>query len=246
MVADRIKELEELLASRRIRHVKKGRFFFIPAVGEVQGATEPQPILRLEARPDLPPELNQPEYRTHVVYFHGLDNFQGIVQLAEGVDPTCDVLSLHNTPITDAGLLAMQEVDLEGKTVLNAGAELGEYAVLAAKMGAYVYVVGRDFARAQENADLNDVGDRVRFEGGDLSDMDPSKLGEVSVIVNSGWNFSARDLLIAVESEREKIGDVKAYVGPYDYHLIQVGFSVREVEYSVMGRKAAAVIATRR
>jgi ribosomal protein L11 methyltransferase len=69
-------------------------------------------------------------------------------------------------------LMALQELPLEHLTVLDIGCGSGVLAIAAVKLGARS-AIGIDndpdaLENARENAGLNDVGDRVRFEEGDF------------------------------------------------------------------------------
>ena len=72
-------------------------------------------------------------------------------------------------------LRALQELPLDNKTVLDIGCGSGVLAIAAVKLGARS-AVGIDIDpdaldNASENAGLNDMGDRVRFEEGDFREM---------------------------------------------------------------------------
>ena len=72
-------------------------------------------------------------------------------------------------------LKALQELPLESQTVLDIGCGSGVLAIAAVKLGARS-AVGIDIdpdalENARENAALNDIGDRVRFEEGDFRAM---------------------------------------------------------------------------
>jgi ribosomal protein L11 methyltransferase len=72
-------------------------------------------------------------------------------------------------------LKALQEVPLDNRTVLDIGCGSGVLAIAAVKLGARS-AVGIDIdpdalGNAQENAQLNQMGDRVRYEEGDFRDM---------------------------------------------------------------------------
>jgi ribosomal protein L11 methyltransferase len=72
-------------------------------------------------------------------------------------------------------LRALQEVTLENRAVLDVGCGSGVLAIAAVKLGARS-AVGIDIDpdaldNARENAGLNQMGDRVRFEEGDFREM---------------------------------------------------------------------------
>ena len=72
-------------------------------------------------------------------------------------------------------LRALQELTLEGRTVLDIGCGSGVLAITAVKLGARS-AVGIDIDpdaldNARENAGLNELDDRARFELGDFRDM---------------------------------------------------------------------------
>ena len=72
-------------------------------------------------------------------------------------------------------LKALQDVPLDNRTVLDIGCGSGVLAIAAVKLGARS-AVGIDIdpdalANAQENADLNQISDRARYEEGDFRDM---------------------------------------------------------------------------
>ena len=72
-------------------------------------------------------------------------------------------------------LKALQELTLENQTVLDIGCGSGVLAIAAVTLGARS-AVGIDIdpdalENARENAGLNDMGDRVRFEEGDFREM---------------------------------------------------------------------------
>ena len=73
---------------------------------------------------------------------------------------------------TRLALRALQELPLEGRTVLDIGCGSGVLAIAAVKLGARS-AIGVDIdpdalENARENAALNDLDDRVRFELGDF------------------------------------------------------------------------------
>ena len=75
-------------------------------------------------------------------------------------------------------LKALQELTLEGRTALDIGCGSGVLAIAAVKLGARS-AIGIDvdpdaLENARENADLNDTGDRVRFDLGDFREMSHS------------------------------------------------------------------------
>jgi ribosomal protein L11 methyltransferase len=72
-------------------------------------------------------------------------------------------------------LKALQELPLDDRTVLDIGCGSGVLAIAAVKLGARS-AVGIDIDpdaldNARENATLNDMGDRVRFDEGDFREM---------------------------------------------------------------------------
>jgi ribosomal protein L11 methyltransferase len=72
-------------------------------------------------------------------------------------------------------LKALQDVPLDNRTVLDIGCGSGVLAIAAVKLGARS-AVGIDIdpdalANARENAGLNQMDDRVRYEGGDFRDI---------------------------------------------------------------------------
>jgi ribosomal protein L11 methyltransferase len=72
-------------------------------------------------------------------------------------------------------LKALQELTLDNKTVLDIGCGSGVLAIAAVKLGARS-AVGIDIDpdaldNARENAALNEIGDRGRFEQGDFREM---------------------------------------------------------------------------
>ncbi len=72
-------------------------------------------------------------------------------------------------------LKALQDLPLDNHTVLDIGCGSGVLAIAAVKLGARS-AVGIDIDpdaldNARENAGLNDMGDRVRFEEGDFREM---------------------------------------------------------------------------
>ena len=76
---------------------------------------------------------------------------------------------------TRLALKALQNLPLEGRSVLDIGCGSGVLAIAAVKLGARA-AVGVDIDpdaldNARENAALNDLGDRIRFELGDFRQM---------------------------------------------------------------------------
>jgi ribosomal protein L11 methyltransferase len=72
-------------------------------------------------------------------------------------------------------LRALQDVPLDNRTVLDIGCGSGVLAIAAVKLGAHS-AVGIDIDpdaldNARENADLNEMSDRVRYEEGDFREM---------------------------------------------------------------------------
>ena len=72
-------------------------------------------------------------------------------------------------------LRALQQLRLEHQTVLDIGCGSGVLAIAAVKLGARS-AIGIDIdpdalVNAQENAGLNEIGDRVRFDEGDFRRM---------------------------------------------------------------------------
>ena len=72
-------------------------------------------------------------------------------------------------------LKALQELTLDDRTVLDIGCGSGVLGIASVKLGARS-AVGIDIdpdalENARENADLNDMGERVRFDEGDFRDM---------------------------------------------------------------------------
>jgi ribosomal protein L11 methyltransferase len=72
-------------------------------------------------------------------------------------------------------LKALQDLPLEGRSVLDIGCGSGVLAIAAVKLGARAAVavdIDPDaLDNARENAALNDIGDRIRFELGDYRQM---------------------------------------------------------------------------
>ena len=76
---------------------------------------------------------------------------------------------------TRLALKALQDLPIEGRTVLDVGCGSGVLAIAAVKLGA-ASAIGVDIDpdaldNAHENADLNEIGDRVRFDQADVRGM---------------------------------------------------------------------------
>ena len=72
-------------------------------------------------------------------------------------------------------LMALQELPLDNRTVLDIGCGSGVLAIAAVKLGAHsaagVDIDPDALDNARENAGLNEMGERVRFEEGDFTEM---------------------------------------------------------------------------
>lgn len=177
-----VAELAQLMSDHYVYHRRIGDYFFIPAIEEVPGwavnaCIGMYPVIPFNKRRDLPEELKENKYWQYIIYFYGLGSPLGRMYSS---------LTFCHSPSTDAGLLALQQLNLDGKTLLDAGCRLGEHTILPAKMGAYVIGISRSIEGAEKNVALNNVKDRVTLIKGDLSDMDLESLGDISIVIENG------------------------------------------------------------
>ena len=108
---------------------------------------------------------------------HGLHDSQGLHDsktLLVVIQPSMGFGTGHHAT-TRLALKALQDVPLDKRTVLDIGCGSGVLAIAAVKLGARS-AVGIDIdpdalANARENAGLNQMDDRVRYEGGDFRDI---------------------------------------------------------------------------
>ncbi len=158
-------ELLKLLENHSFDHLLVGSQLFIPAREDVPGyaanaCLEEYPVRPIERRSDLPAEIKNGQI--DFIHFYGLG------------DPLYgeEAVKFFNDPDASYGILALQNLDLKGKAVLDADCRLGEHSIAAAHLGAKVLAVDENISYGmKQNREINGMEKQIYMQEGDVKEV---------------------------------------------------------------------------